>query len=124
MSENKITLPVTGMTCANCAMNIERVLKKKIEGVSEASVNFATERADIVFDQDITDINNIVAAIEKAGYGAIIPDENIEDEETEAREREMLDQKKKFLVGLLFTIPLFALSMGRDFSLIGAMRSG
>ncbi len=120
MTENKITLPITGMSCANCAMNIERTLKKKVEGVSAASVNFATERADVTFDQDITDINIIVAAIEKAGYGAIIPDDNVEDEETKAREREAHDQKKKFLIGLLFTIPLFFLGMGRDFGLIGA----
>ena len=119
MAENKITLPITGMTCTNCAMTVERVLKKKVQGVSEASVNFATERADITFDKDVTDLDTIVAAIEKAGYGAIVPDENIDDEETEAREREALDQKKKFIIGLIFTIPLFALSMGRDFGLIG-----
>ncbi|MBN2417852.1 MAG: copper-translocating P-type ATPase [Deltaproteobacteria bacterium] len=120
MSESKITLPITGMTCANCAMNIERVLKKKVQGVSEASVNFATERADITFDQNLTSLDTIVSAIEKAGYGAIIPLDDIEDEETQAREREHQDQKTKFLVGLLFTIPLFILSMGRDFGLVGA----
>ncbi len=120
MTENKITLPITGMTCTNCAMNIERVLKKKVTGVSEASVNFATERADIAFDQNITDLDAIVAAIEKAGYGAVIPVDDIEDEETEAREKEALGQKRKFFIGLLFTAPLFILSMGRDFNLIGA----
>ena len=44
MSDDKITLPVAGMTCANCAMNIERAVKK-LNGVAEAQVNFAAEQA-------------------------------------------------------------------------------
>ncbi len=119
MAENRITLPITGMTCTNCAMNIERVLKKKVTGVSDASVNFATERADITFNQETTNIDTIVAAIEKAGYGAIKPVDNMEDEEKEAREREAFNQRKKFIIGLVFTIPLFILSMARDFGLTG-----
>ncbi|MBN1840693.1 MAG: heavy metal translocating P-type ATPase [Deltaproteobacteria bacterium] len=43
-----VEFPVTGMTCGNCAMNIERALKKKVPGVVQASVNFATERASVV----------------------------------------------------------------------------
>ncbi len=119
MAENKITLPITGMSCANCAMNIERVLKKKVDGVSDATVNFATERANIEFNPELVDLNTIVAAIEKAGFGAVMPQENMEDEETAAREKEADLQKKKFLVGLAFTLPLFIISMGRDFGLIG-----
>ncbi len=44
MSEQKVTLPITGMSCANCAANIERALYKKTTGIVTASVNFATER--------------------------------------------------------------------------------
>ncbi len=119
MAETKITIPITGMTCVNCAMNIERVLKKRVPGVTEVSVNFATERADVTFDQSITDIQTIAAAIEKAGYGAIIPIDDMEDEETKAREKEAHDQKKKFIAGLIFTVPLFVISMARDFGVTG-----
>jgi P-type Cu+ transporter len=117
MTETKITLPITGMTCVNCAMNIERVLKRKVQGVTGVSVNFATERAEVTFDQSITDIQTIAAAIEKAGYGAIIPIDNMEDEETKAREMEAQDQKRKFVIGLIFTTPLFIISMARDLGL-------
>ncbi|MBN1903588.1 MAG: copper-translocating P-type ATPase [Deltaproteobacteria bacterium] len=119
MAVTKITIPITGMTCVNCAMNIERVLKKKVPGVTGVSVNFATERAEVTFDQAITNIQTIVAAIEKAGYGAIIPIDDMEDEETAAREKEAQDQKKKFIIGLIFTLPLFIISMARDFGVIG-----
>ncbi|NLA74192.1 MAG: copper-translocating P-type ATPase, partial [Deltaproteobacteria bacterium] len=119
MSETKITLPVTGMSCVNCAMNIERALRKKVQGVTGVSVNFATERADISYNPDITDINTIAAAIEKAGFHAIMPLGNIEDEETLAREKEADNQKKKFITGLIFTFPLFIMSMSRDFGIIG-----
>lgn len=119
MPDTNITLPVTGMSCTNCAMTIERVLKKKVAGVTDASVNFATEQAQVTFDPDLVEIPQIIAAIEKAGFGAIMPMDNMDDEETAARESEALDQKKKFFIGLAFTLPLFILSMGRDFGLLG-----
>ena len=117
--EKKITIPITGMSCANCAMTIERVLQKKVPGVTQASVNFAAENALVEYRPSETDIEKIIAAIEKAGYGAIRPEEAMEDAETAAREAEIRDQTRKFLVGVIFTVPLFLLSMGRDFSLLG-----
>jgi Cu+-exporting ATPase len=120
MAEKKITIPITGMSCANCAMTIERTLKKKVPGVKDASVNFANERAFVEYLPSVTDIDKIVAAIEKAGYGAVLPRKELEDAELAAREAEIRNQTKKFLVGVVFTTPLFFLSMGRDFGLLGA----
>ena len=121
MSDKNITIPVTGMTCANCAMNIERALKKKVPGVVRASVNFATERAFVEYIPAIATIDKITTAIEEAGYGAIRPDErtDAEDAELAARTAEVKDQTRKFLIGAIFTTPLFLLSMGRDFGLVG-----
>ena len=67
-------------------------------------------------------IDEIVAAIEKAGYGAILPEEGREGEDVEqiARQAEIRNQTRKFIVGVIFALPLFVLSMMRDFSLIGA----
>jgi len=117
-----IEIPLTGMTCTNCAMTIERTLNKNVPGVLKVSVNFATERARVEYIPTLTNIDEIIAAIEKAGYGAIRPDELIEGEDTElaARKAEIQNQTRKFLTGLIFTVPLFVLSMGRDFSLVGA----
>ncbi|MEJ2366466.1 MAG: heavy metal translocating P-type ATPase [Deltaproteobacteria bacterium] len=117
----KVELPVTGMTCASCAMNIERTLNKKVPGVVQASVNFASERAAVQYLPNLTSVEEMIVAIRQAGYDAIAPDETGEDEDVEQRARraEVADQTKKFAVGLLFTVPLFLWSMGRDFGLLG-----
>jgi len=117
----RVELPVTGMSCTNCATNIENVLKRKVPGVLSASVNFATERASAEFIPGVTTVDAMIAAIKKAGYDALPPaDDHIaEDAEQAARKAEIQDQTRKFLVGVLFALPLFVLSMGRDFGLIG-----
>ncbi|MBN1625994.1 MAG: copper-translocating P-type ATPase, partial [Deltaproteobacteria bacterium] len=114
-----ITIPITGMTCANCAMTIERTLKKKVPGVVNASVNFASERAYVEYLPDSVSTDQIVSAIEKAGYGAVLPSGDIDDAEAEARKAEIKDQMKKFMVGVIFTTPIFILSMARDFGILG-----
>jgi P-type Cu+ transporter len=113
--------PVTGMTCANCVANIERTLNKKVPGIVQASVNFATERVSVEYVPGVSGIDDIVSAIEKAGYGAILPDDTMEAEDAEqtARRAEIKDQTRKFIVGVVFSLPLFIMSMMRDFSLIG-----
>jgi Cu+-exporting ATPase len=117
----KVEMPVTGMTCANCAANIERALNKKTAGVVNAAVNFASERVSVEYIAGILNLDEIVAAIEKAGYGAIPPEEGLDEEDAEqkARDAEIKDQTRKFAVGVLFALPLFVFSMGRDFGLIG-----
>jgi len=121
VTTTKVEMPVTGMTCANCASNIERTLNKKVSGVVNAAVNFASERVSVEYIPGVLDLDDIVTAIEKAGYGAIPPEEGLDDEDAEqkARDVEIKDQTRKFAVGVLFALPLFMLSMGRDFSLIG-----
>jgi Cu+-exporting ATPase len=118
----KFELQVTGMTCANCAMNIERALNKKVSGLVNASVNFATERVWVEFLPEISTLEDIVSVIKKTGYGVIAPDEFLEGEDTEeaARNAEIKDQTRKFVIGAVFSLPLFVLSMMRDFNLIGA----
>jgi Cu+-exporting ATPase len=117
----KVEMPVTGMTCANCAATIERTLNKKTPGVVNAAVNFASERLLVEYIPGAVDVEDIVGAIEKAGFGAIPPEEgsDAEDIEQQARDAEIQDQTRKFAVGVLFALPLFILSMGRDFGLIG-----
>lgn len=116
-----VELPITGMTCANCSMNIERALNRNVPGMISASVNFASERATIEFVPNLSNIDDIISAIKEAGYVAIPPDDVPEGEDAEqaARASEIKDQTTKFFVGALFSLPLFALSMLRDFDFIG-----
>ena len=117
----KIELPITGMSCANCAANIERALYKKTTGIVTASVNFATERLTAEYIPGVTSANDIVSVIQQAGYGAILPDEVVEGQDAEqaARNAEIKDQTRKFVIGAILAIPLFILSMGRDFNFLG-----
>ena len=68
MAEKEITLPVTGMTCANCVRTVERALNKKTPGVVKASVNYATEKATVTYDDKEASPEDMIAAVERAGY--------------------------------------------------------
>lgn len=67
MSEKKLDIPITGMTCSACASRIEKGLKK-MDGVSEATVNFATEKASVSFNEDETSITSLQDKIRTLGY--------------------------------------------------------
>jgi Cu+-exporting ATPase len=179
------TLPVTGMTCANCVATVERNLKK-LSGVTSATVNLATERATIEYDPGAVNDLEFVARIQRAGYDVALgtadfviqrlSDDNdarrlekglvslegvveaqinfasekgriryiptmishleiataienegfvavggageIEDVERRARLEEIQRQKRLLTIGLLFTVPLFLMSMLRDFGVV------
>jgi len=64
----QITLPITGMTCANCVATVERNLKKT-NGVSSAVVNLSSERATVEFDPTLTGLPDLIGRVERAGYG-------------------------------------------------------
>ncbi|RMF52424.1 MAG: copper-translocating P-type ATPase [Chloroflexota bacterium] len=114
------TLPISGMTCANCALTIERNVRK-LEGVLQAEVNLARERLFIAYDPRLVTHEAIVARVRKAGYD--VPEqaagESLEDAEAKARQAEIAHQRRRLLIGALFTVPLFALSMGRDLGVLG-----
>ena len=116
-----IDLPVVGMTCANCARVVERTLRKKVTGVQSATVNLADETVHIVYHLETIGLDRMAEAVESAGFRLIIPEEgrSERDAEQRAREEEVSRERKSFIVGVAFTLPLFLLSMARDFSLIG-----
>jgi len=117
-------LPITGMTCANCAATIERNVRK-LSGMTKAEVNLASERLSVEYDPSTLSHDDIVARVRKAGYDVpvIAATEEMEDVEAKARAQELAHQQRRLLIGALFTIPLFALSMGRDLGILGAWAS-
>jgi P-type Cu+ transporter len=189
MSEPKqLTIPITGMTCANCVATVERSLKKQ-EGVQTAVVNLSSERATVTFDPALADLTDMVLRVEHAGYGIAtgeadlvikrLADDNdarrlekallkldgvleaqvsiaterarikyvptvvsqteiraavsrsgfeavemggdAEDAEAIARLREIAGQRHLLIIGLIFTIPLFLFSMSMDLGLLPAL---
>lgn len=109
---SKDTLKITGMTCAACSARIEKVIGK-MEGVEEISVNLATEKAVISYDQEKTDLHEIMERIEKAGYGAAeVKEKKLVDEDKVRKEKEIRTLWTKFTVSAVFAVPLLYFAMG------------
>ncbi|MBK9927760.1 MAG: copper-translocating P-type ATPase [Anaerolineales bacterium] len=185
MTTKQLTLPITGMTCANCVATVERNLKK-LDGVQTAVVNLSSERATVDFDASKLALTDVIARVNRAGYGVATGEADLvikrlsddtdarrlekalsnlegvleaqvtyttekarvkyiptvitqielrravssagfeavelggeaEDAEAMAREHEINEQRRLLIIGLIFTVPLFLLSMGKDFSLL------
>lgn len=114
-------LPIIGMTCANCANTIERNVRK-LPGIEAANVNLANERLSVSYDSTALKREDIIARVRKAGYDVpeITAGEEMDDAEAKARAMELSHQQRRLLVGAIFTIPLFILSMSRDLGWLGA----
>jgi len=77
MADSKqLTLPITGMTCANCVASVERNLKK-VDGVQVAVVNLSSERATVEFDPAVASLPALIARVERAGYGVAAGEANL-----------------------------------------------
>ena len=125
MGEQALTLPVTGMSCVNCAASIHKTLDQ-LDGVTKVNVNFAAEQAMVSFDPDIISLDGIVTRVKELGFDLIVAEDGMDGADVEeiARNREIHDQKQKFFVGAAFALPLFLLSMSRDFGLVGEWSHG
>ncbi|MDD5369849.1 MAG: heavy metal translocating P-type ATPase [Anaerolineaceae bacterium] len=176
-----ITLPITGMTCANCSAAVERNLKKA-KGVQSAAVNLSSERATVEFDPQASTLEDLIGRVQRAGYGVAegeadmaikrMSDDNdarrlekalsgiegvhdvhvsytteraqlryiptlvsqtdlrravtsagfevlaeggdAEDAEGLARQKEIDQQKRHLIIGLIFAVPLFMIAMAGD----------
>ena len=102
------TFKVQGMTCSACANRVERITRK-LEGVKDASVNFATEKLTVTIEDDKVSYEKLKAVIDKAGYKLI------KEEDLKKRVKEISESKKlfnRFIISLIFTVPLLIISMG------------
>jgi Cu+-exporting ATPase len=107
----KATIPVGGMTCAACARRVETAIGK-LEGVESASVNFATEKATVVYYPRAIRQSAIREAIERAGYQALeISKTGAADEDAARKRREIKTLWTKFIVSAVFSLPLLYIAM-------------
>ncbi len=98
---------ITGMTCAACAARIERVTRK-IEGVASAHVNLAAERLTVEGESGA--FHAVVAAVEKAGFGAVPHKKNTADLDKNAKKVRAM--RRKLVAAACFAVPLFYIAMG------------
>lgn len=114
-------LPILGMTCANCVGAVERTLRKRVDGVRDPVVSLATESATFQYDPSRVRLEDVAAAIERAGYRVLLPqdEQGSVRAEREARATEAARQRCAFWLGVLLSLPIVAVSMGRDLGLLG-----
>jgi len=105
----RLELPITGMTCASCAARIEKRLNK-LEGV-RASVNYATERATVSYAAGALTPADLVAAVERAGYHAVLPPTATGGSAEPRRADHVTDLRRRLILAALASLPLLALGM-------------
>ncbi|MFN8470933.1 MAG: heavy metal translocating P-type ATPase [Anaerolineae bacterium] len=131
-----VTLPIEGMTCASCVRRVEKALTK-VPGVEEASVNLATEKAHVVYDPNVATLEQLNAAVERAGYKvgeveapappvvsasaseAVAP--TVVDKHELDRQREVDELKRKAFISLAVGLAMMALMyipLGLDMTLV------
>ncbi len=103
--EEQVQLTLIGMHCASCAGLIERGLKK-VSGVKTANVNFAAEKARIIFDSSLASVNQLISAVEKSGYKARLTDSSDPEADRRRRENVIKGYWKKFVWSLVLSLPL------------------
>lgn len=116
---------ITGMSCAACQSRVEKAVNG-LDGVSVASVNLLTNSMVADYDENILSCDDIIKAVEKAGYGAKVASDNEAGKgfankagdktetngEAEANEEIYADFKRRLIVSFAFLIPLMYVSMG------------
>lgn len=107
--KKKIIVRIKGMHCASCAATIEKSLRS-VRGILEANVDFASEKAKIVYDPKIVSLGKIKKIVSDLGYR--LEEKLAIDREREMGEKEIEDLRKRFIFSLIFGVPLLYFSMG------------
>ncbi len=102
----EVDLQIEGMTCASCAMRIEKKLNR-LPGV-QATVNYATEKAHVVLPPDIS-IEDAIATVEATGYHARAP--QADPERVEGSDPELAALRQRLLVSTILTVPVVLMAM-------------
>ncbi|MFA6526303.1 MAG: heavy metal translocating P-type ATPase [Candidatus Buchananbacteria bacterium] len=119
-ASQRINLSLFGMHCSSCANIIERSLKK-VPGVKQASVNFAAEKANIIYDESVAKPQALIEAIAKAGYKAELVDAKDADYERRKREQETKSYFMKFWFSFALSLPMLYFMLLDFFAIPGKM---
>ena len=110
----KVEFDITGMTCAACSNRIEKVLNKQ-EGVKSATVNLTTENAVIEYNPSMLTDRDLIARVEKLGYGAK-PKQSAEDR-VNAKDKQLNRLKVKLIISALLSLPLLVTMLDHLFGI-------
>ena len=124
VEKDKVTLNLQGMSCASCAANIEKILNKT-DGVISVSVNFPLEKAVVEFDSSRISVREIIAVVQRIGYGASVKAETIEYEDREqmSRDAEIRRQRNNLIIAVVLGIPVSLGNMSMIFPFLSFVPS-
>ncbi|PKN86771.1 MAG: copper-translocating P-type ATPase [Chloroflexi bacterium HGW-Chloroflexi-8] len=117
IAEGEADLAIKRMSDDNDARRLEKLLSA-IEGVSDVRVNFINERAHLRYVPTLVSQIDLRRAVSAAGFEVLETGGESEDAEAQARQKEIDQQKRLLIIGLIFTIPLFILAMSSDLGLL------
>lgn len=113
---------VTGMTCSACSATVEKHIKK-LEGVDSVNVNLLGNSMIVSFDEKKLNEDKIIETVKNAGYSASLPSTKPTTDNNDSSlrsenlvEKELKEMKTRLILSILFTVPLFYLSMGHMFN--------
>ncbi len=106
----KKAFPVLNMHCAGCANNVEKTVRK-LSGVTEASVNFATNTLTVSYEKDKLTPGEIHAAVLAAGYDLIVEETHKEERQEEEQHKRYVRLKRKVIGAWILVVPLLIFSM-------------
>lgn len=116
-NEQVATFVITGMTCANCSARVEKELKAQ-PGVAQATVNLATEKATVQFNE--TTAEALIKSVENIGYGAILDDEAHRQQVAEKKQARIQKMRRDLMISVVLVAPLMvamiAMILGVDAS--------
>lgn len=115
--QKRVQLSLSGMHCSSCALIIEKSLKK-VPGVKEANVNFSAEKALVTYDESTVKKEIFIDAVKQSGYSATFIDDKDPQFETNKRKNELTSIFNKFIVSLIFSIPMIYFMLFDFFSWI------
>ena len=109
----KLKFEITGMHCSACSSRIEKVVGKQ-KGVEEINVNLLKNNMHVTFDEGVISAEDIIAKVEKLGFGASIhaQQNQAKAKPVDTAAQEMQAMKQRFIWSMVFTLPLFYISMG------------
>lgn len=107
----KESFNITGMSCAACSARVEKSVSA-LAGVFDVSVNLLKNTMTLRYDEGVTNVSQIIAAVEKAGYGASVKNGTKAKPNTQNEDGEYTTLKKRAILSAVFEIPLFYIAMG------------
>ena len=107
----KKIFPVSGMSCASCAISVETMLQSE-PGVINAAVNYANSSAAVTYDPDVADLNHFKQSIQSVGYDLIIEDEkNSAGEIENIKQSEFKKLRRRTFLSIIFSVPIVLIGM-------------